>query len=75
MNRLEKFIFTEWKFHNTNTLALSDTLSEADKEHFNIDIRALEWENYFINLTQGVRRYLSYEKPASLEAARRRDTM
>lgn len=70
---LEKFIFTEWKFHNPNTLELQQTLNETDKVLFNIDIRSLKWEEYFISLTQGVRRYLNNEHPKSLEAARRKD--
>lgn len=72
---LEKFIFTEWKFHSNNTKALIKTLSPADKELFNIDITSLVWEEYFIKLTQGVRRYLSKENPKNLEAARRKDSI
>lgn len=72
---LEKFIFTEWKFHSNNTKALIKTLSPADKELFNIDITALVWEEYFIKLTQGVRRYLSKEDPKNLEAARAKDSI
>lgn len=70
---LEKFIFTEWKFHNNNTKALIRAQSLVDKKQYNIDISTLEWEVYFVNLTQGVRRYLNKEKPSSLEAARRKD--
>lgn len=72
---LEKFIFTEWKFHNTNTQALIKTLSPTDRELFNIDLATLDWEDYFINLTQGVRRYLNKEKPKTLGAARKKDTI
>lgn len=70
---LEKFIFTEWKFHNTKTQALIATLSEADKEKYNFDLKTLEWEPYFVNMAQGVRRYLSKEHPSSLDSARRKD--
>lgn len=70
---LEKFIFTEWKFHNNNTKALIKTQSVADKKLYNIDLATLEWEVYFINLINGVRRYLSKENPSTMEAARRKD--
>lgn len=70
---LEKFIFTEWKFHNTNTLALIKSCSADDREQFYIDIKTLDWQDYFANLAQGVRRYLHKEDPKSLPAARRKD--
>lgn len=70
---LEKFIFTEWKFHNKNTLTLSKTLSPIDQQQFNIDIGALKWEDYFINLAQGVRQYLNNESPKTIPAARKKD--
>lgn len=72
---LEKFIFTEWKFHNNNTKALIKTQSLIDKRLYNIDLSTLEWEVYFIALTQGVRRYLSKENPKTMEAARGKDTL
>lgn len=72
---LERFIFTEWKFHNNNTLALIKTMSPTDNEKFNIDLAKLQWEEYFVTLTQGVRRYLSKEHPKNLAAARGKDTM
>lgn len=72
---LELFIFTEWKFHNTNTQALIAVMSPADKLKYNIDLTDLVWEDYFVSLTQGVRRYLSKEHPKSLPAARGKDTL
>jgi fatty acyl-CoA reductase len=70
---LEKFIFTEWKFHNKNTLMLSKTMSPIDQQIFNIDVGKLEWEDYFINLAQGVRQYLNNETLKTLPAARKKD--
>lgn len=75
LNLLQKFIFTEWKFHNNNTMKLIDSMSPGDKIKFNIDIRTLEWEEYFISLTLGVRRYLNKEPNKTLEAARGKDTL
>lgn len=72
---LEKFIFTEWKFHNTNTQALAKSMSPIDQQLFNIDINSLRWEDYFINLAQGVRQYLNNESPKNLEKARKKDKM
>ncbi|XP_058455928.1 putative fatty acyl-CoA reductase CG8306 [Malaya genurostris] len=75
LNRLEKFIFSEWKFDNKNAIELHHYLTEKDKNIFNIDISELQWSNYFVTLTQGVRRYLNHEHPTSLRAARRKDAM
>ncbi|KAG5682034.1 hypothetical protein PVAND_011426 [Polypedilum vanderplanki] len=70
---LEKFIFTEWKFHNKNTLMLHKTMSPTDQQTFNIDVGKLEWEDYFINLAQGVRQYLNNETLKTLPAAKKKD--
>ncbi|CAD1470270.1 unnamed protein product [Heterotrigona itama] len=73
LDRLKTFIFTEWKFHNSRTLELHDSLSEVDKKLFNLDIKPLIWQNYFIDLVQGVRQYLHNESPKSLAKARSKD--
>lgn len=75
LNRLEKFIFSEWKFNNPRTLEVSQQLNATDREIFNIDISDLKWPEYFIWLAQGVRRYLNNELPKTLEAARKKDTL
>lgn len=75
LNLLQKFIFTEWKFHNTNTMKLIELMAPGDKIKYNIDIRTLEWEEYFVSLTLGVRRFLNKEPNKTLEAARGKDTL
>lgn len=72
---LERFIFTEWKFHNTNTQALIKTMSFVDRQAFNIDISTLTWIHYFEKLSQGVRRYLNKESDKTLSDARWKDTI
>ncbi|XP_053660299.1 putative fatty acyl-CoA reductase CG8306 [Anopheles marshallii] len=73
LNRLEKFIFTEWKYHNPATQQLAQSLPDTDKALFNFNVAQLQWPEYFVHLTQGVRRYLNNEQPKSLDAARRKD--
>lgn len=75
LNRLERFIFSEWKFHNPNTLELATKLNQTDKKLFFIDISKLYWVEYFKTLHLGVRRYLNKEKESSLPAARKKDTV
>ncbi|XP_076237680.1 putative fatty acyl-CoA reductase CG8306 [Calliopsis andreniformis] len=73
LNRLTRFIFTEWRFHNPRTMELYKSLSESDKQLFDLDIRPLVWEDYFVNLTQGVRTFLNKESPKTLAKARSKD--
>lgn len=50
-------------------------MSDADKAAYNIDISDLDWEDYFTDLVQGVRKYLNKEDEKTLEAARGKDTL
>lgn len=70
---LEKFAFSEFRFNNDRTLQLADGLAPADRERFNVDVRALDWNSYFLVLTQGVRRYLNREPERTLKAALRKN--
>lgn len=72
---LERFIFTEWRFHNPNTIQLSKEMNKTDRELFYIDITTLDWDDYFKTLLLGVRRYLNKEKETTLQAARNKDTV
>jgi len=75
LSRLAPFIFQEWAFDNTKTIALATSLSAKEKELFGFDIRTLDWDKYFGDLTRGVRRYLNNEEPSTLPAAKRKDEM
>ncbi|KAL2715979.1 putative fatty acyl-CoA reductase CG8306 [Vespula squamosa] len=70
IDRLERFIFTEWKFNNPLFMDLYKSLSEEDKDKFFINIESLVWEDYFLNLVLGVRIYLSNDPKKTLEKAR-----
>lgn len=75
LNLLDRFIFSEWLFHNPRTMQLIESLSAHDVKEYNFDVRTLEWEDYFVVLTLGVRRYLSKEDPKTLDKARGKDTL
>lgn len=75
LDRLEKFIFTEWKFHAKRTDELQRIQTEKDQKLFNLDIQAIIWDEFFVDLTKGVRRYLNHEKITNLAAAKRKDNM
>nr|UEV87814.1 fatty acyl reductase 7 [Maruca vitrata] len=75
LSRLERFIFSEWLFHNPNTLELCSKLNQTDSQEFFIDVQGIMWLEYFTNLHLGVRRYLNREKESTLPAARTKDTI
>lgn len=50
-------------------------MSPVDQKLFNIDIATLKWEDYFINLAQGVRQYLNNESLKNLPAAKKKDNI
>ena len=56
-------------------LELHESLAGDDKNMFPLDVRSLVWEDYFVDLTKGVRVYLSKEPLKNLEKARSKDTM
>ncbi|XP_020291379.1 putative fatty acyl-CoA reductase CG8306 [Pseudomyrmex gracilis] len=70
LSRLEKFIFQEWKFNNPRILQLHESLSSTDQELFTLDIKSLDWRDFFIGLARGIRTYLHKESPNSLPKAR-----
>lgn len=72
---MEKFIFSEWKFHNTKALRLQTALSEEDKEKFYLDIRKMDWEDFFHKLSIGIRLYLNNEKLSTLKAGKIKDNV
>lgn len=73
LDRLEKFIFQEWRFNNPQLLQLHESLSPDDQKLFTLDMRPLIWKDYLIDLVQGVRMYLNKESPKSLPKARSKD--
>ncbi|KAK6633634.1 hypothetical protein RUM44_004241 [Polyplax serrata] len=72
LDRLAPFIFREWFFDNSKTMALQKMLSESDKETFSLDISKLDWVGFYVQLVKGVRRYLHNEEDKTLPAARRK---
>ncbi|KAF7287627.1 putative fatty acyl-CoA reductase CG8306 [Rhynchophorus ferrugineus] len=75
LDRLHKFIFTEWKFSANNTTNLQSWLNKTDQEEFNLDISSLVWPAYFDDLTLGARIYLSKDPIKTLNSARNKDKL
>lgn len=69
---LEPFTTSEWKFETENLLELSRDLSPTDKMLFNIDVRGLQWNQYWDQCVLGMRKYLFKAEYSALPQARRR---
>lgn len=52
------FALRQWDFGNENTQALWKRLNATDKELFDFDMAALDWETYYYTYVRGIRLYL-----------------
>lgn len=65
MSTLYHFTTNNW-FFSANTMdRMHGDLNEHDKQTYNIDIRAIDWDTYFIIFCHGMRRFLLKEDEAS----------
>ncbi|KAH8354948.1 hypothetical protein KR093_002711 [Drosophila rubida] len=73
MDALSYFSTGFWTYDTTNIERLWQSLSAADKEQFEFNIRQLDWDNYFKNALVGLRVYLAHEDPSeeSIERGRK----
>ncbi|KAL4711300.1 hypothetical protein ACJJTC_019141 [Scirpophaga incertulas] len=55
---LAYFALKQWKFSNSNTQNLYSEMCDADKQLFDFDIGALDWNDYFYSYVRGIRVYL-----------------
>jgi fatty acyl-CoA reductase len=64
MEALGHFTLNEWFFSNNTTNAMMADLNETDKRVYNIDVKDLDWDTYFIVFLHGIRKYLLKEDSA-----------
>lgn len=58
-----------WKYNNANVVRLWDKMNSTDKKIFNFNVKNLDWKEYFIFYTRGIRVYLLKESMDSLGAS------
>lgn len=75
LERLEKFIFTEWKFSADRSVNLQKWLLPSDQKDFDINVADLDWVQYFDDLSKGARIYLNKEKMVNINGAKAKDTV
>lgn len=67
---LEYFTTNEWSFRNANFLALTEKISQHDRDTFYCDVRRIHWPSYIETFILGVRKFLLKEDPSTLPKAR-----
>lgn len=70
INTLDFFIQNEWKWGNSQFNKVLKAIPESEKEIFDFDMRKIDWENYYSDMTIGVKRYLIKEDVGELPKAR-----
>lgn len=68
---LEYFTTHQWRFKDDNVRSLINALSEKDRENFQFDVKAIEWEDYLERYVLGFREFLFKQSPESLPSSRK----
>ncbi|XP_014261584.1 putative fatty acyl-CoA reductase CG5065 [Cimex lectularius] len=68
---LQYFTTRQWQFSNDNILRMRESLSQNDKEVFNLDFERVEVDPYLTSCILGARQYLLKEDLKSLPRCRR----
>lgn len=82
INAISHFTTNNWYFMNHNTDRLLSRLNEVDRRQYNSDVRSYDWDQYYMTMCHGMRKYLikeddemhgisTAEKPLSVEAIKK----
>ncbi|XP_077559526.1 fatty acyl-CoA reductase 1-like [Haemaphysalis longicornis] len=71
MDVAEYFTTRSWLFPSNNLVALADTLSPADKQLLDVDIRKMPWFTYWDHYMLGIHKYLFNADVSMLPDARK----
>uniref|UniRef100_T1E2J9 Fatty acyl-CoA reductase n=1 Tax=Psorophora albipes TaxID=869069 RepID=T1E2J9_9DIPT len=67
---LQYFTNTQWRFRNDNVKKLLTHLSPHDRDTFQFDVAAIDWQEYIEKYVLGFREFLFKQNPGSLEKCR-----
>eukprot|EP00092_Neocalanus_flemingeri_P108494 GFUD01139350.1.p1 GENE.GFUD01139350.1~~GFUD01139350.1.p1 ORF type:complete len:496 (-),score=133.82 GFUD01139350.1:192-1679(-) len=65
------FATNDWKWSTENKEKLNMELTSADKKVFNIDMKSLNWSDFFEDYVKGTRQYVLKEDLATVNVARK----
>lgn len=68
---VQLYTTNSWLFRSNNVVGLINDLSPTDKQLFNIDVRKLEWCQYWDHYVQGIRKFLFKTDDAELAGPRK----
>lgn len=54
----DHFMTNEYRFSTKNTVELYRKLSQTDREMFNFDVEAIDWDLYMESYTEGIKEHL-----------------
>ena len=69
---LEFFKLTEFKFHSKNIDKLLKSMSKEDEAEFEIDVKMINWKNYFQKYVLGIRQHVLKQSSLTIESCRNR---
>ncbi|CAG4967793.1 unnamed protein product [Colias eurytheme] len=68
---LEYFTTRQWAFADGNVRELCASLAPRDRESFDFDVSAIDWDKYIESYVLGIRCFLFKESPETLPKSRR----
>lgn len=68
---LSYYTTREWYFPNAKLKEIRDKLTPEDKKTFYTDIKELDWNDYFLTVVLGARKYCIHEEPSTIPRAKR----
>ncbi|XP_037569697.1 fatty acyl-CoA reductase 1 isoform X1 [Dermacentor silvarum] len=71
MEFVQFYTTNSWLFRSNNVVGLINDLSPTDKQLFNIDVRKLEWGQYWDQYIQGIRKFIFKTDDAELSTTRK----
>uniref|UniRef100_H2Y509 Fatty acyl-CoA reductase C-terminal domain-containing protein n=1 Tax=Ciona savignyi TaxID=51511 RepID=H2Y509_CIOSA len=71
MDVMEYFFTNEWRWKQTNTTRLRQSLAARDQKNFNFDARSFSWSDQIRNYVIGTRKYLVKEDMGKYPEARK----
>ena len=69
---VDYFTQREWTWSTTNHTRLWNSMTEEEKKTYNFDVSDLDWNDYYSNYLEGIRKFIFKEDLAKMPQARQR---
>jgi len=71
LDALSYFYNRTWDFDSNAIQILNQQLSDEDSRVFYIDVKKIDWPNYYLNYHAGVRKHIFKEEPSTIPKAKK----